>query len=317
MRLSRLWLVLLCLCWLLPGTAAAQSRGCEVISTPVFDYGDVTSNPTIAIDRTQSLLVRCTGNGSERSAQVKVCVGLPAGTRQLASGSARLGYEIYTDANHAVAWGTRAGGTTPETFRITMNQGSQSHPYGEVSIPMYGRLAGGQPVTAGGQYTATLAGAEVTSSTNTQLSCGAISAVQGNFSIASRANVPGTCDVTAQDLNFGAHSRLLANIDATTSLSVQCTVGISYRVKLDGGTVANDVAAREMRRNGGTERIGYQLRLDAPNGALWGDGNSGTSFASGTGNGAVQGLTVYGRVPAQATTLTGHYEDTVTATVEY
>ena len=157
----------------------------------------------------------------------------------------------------------------------------------------------------------------MTSSTNTSQPCSAIGAVRDTFAAVSRANVPGTCDITAQDLNFGAHSRLSANIDATTSLSVQCTAGISYRVKLDGGTVANDVAAREMRRNGGTERIGYQLRLDAPNGALWGDGNSGTSFASGTGNGAVQGLTVYGRVPAQATTLTGHYKDTVTATVEY
>ena len=37
MRLSRLWLVLLCLCWLLPGTAAAQNRGCEVIAEPLFD----------------------------------------------------------------------------------------------------------------------------------------------------------------------------------------------------------------------------------------------------------------------------------------
>ena len=88
-------------------------------------------------------------------------------------------------------------------------------------------------------------------------------------------------------------------------------------VKLDGGTVAGNVAARQMRRDGGTERIGYQLRMDGPNGALWGDGTSGTGYVSGTGNGAAQSLTVHGRVPAQASTMTGHYEDTVTATVEY
>lgn len=43
----------------------------------------------------------------------------------------------------------------------------------------------------------------------------------------------------------------------------------------------------------------------------------GTDTLAGTGNGNVQNLTVYGRVPPQATPAAGVYTDTVAITVTY
>ncbi|RUY19730.1 spore coat U domain-containing protein, partial [Mesorhizobium sp. M7A.F.Ca.US.001.04.2.1] len=43
----------------------------------------------------------------------------------------------------------------------------------------------------------------------------------------------------------------------------------------------------------------------------------GTDTVAGTGNGNVQNLTVYGRVPPQTTPAAGVYTDTVAITVTY
>ncbi|GAB5101270.1 spore coat protein U domain-containing protein [Caballeronia sp. HLA56] len=49
----------------------------------------------------------------------------------------------------------------------------------------------------------------------------------------------------------------------------------------------------------------------------WGDGNSGSTTVSGTGNGATQTIPVYSRVLPQPTPPPGSYSDTVVATVMF
>ena len=60
------------------------------------------------------------------------------------------------------------------------------------------------------------------------------------------------------------------------------------------------------------------MRHTGANGPLWGDETGGTGALTGTGSGASQTLTLYGRVPGgQPTPAIGTYSDTVTATVEF
>jgi spore coat protein U-like protein len=74
---------------------------------------------------------------------------------------------------------------------------------------------------------------------------------------------------------------------------------------LDGGqTGATDPTQRKMSK--GTERVTYGLYRDAARSLPWGS-TSGTNTASGSGNAAVQNLTVYGRIPAQTTPSPGLY----------
>jgi spore coat protein U-like protein len=66
-----------------------------------------------------------------------------------------------------------------------------------------------------------------------------------------------------------------------------------------------------------TQLINYQLYRNAGRSEVWGDGNSGTVTVAGTGNGAPQAATIYGRVPAQITPNPGSYADQVVVTVTY
>ncbi len=80
--------------------------------------------------------------------------------------------------------------------------------------------------------------------------------------------------------------------------------------------MAGNVAARQMKRAGGTERLDYQLSasLDGP---VWGDGTAGTGVVSGMGTGQALAVPVYGRVPQQSSPSPGSYADTITATVVF
>ena len=65
------------------------------------------------------------------------------------------------------------------------------------------------------------------------------------------------------------------------------------------------------------ETVTYGLYKDNARSQVWGDAATPGSTVAGTGSGAVQNLTVYGRVPAQTTPSAGLYTDTVVVTVTY
>jgi spore coat protein U-like protein len=62
--------------------------------------------------------------------------------------------------------------------------------------------------------------------------------------------------------------------------------------------------------------VTYSLYSDSGRATVWGN-TVGTNTVAGTGNGASQSYTVYGRAPAQTTPAAGTYTDTVTVTVTY
>ena len=129
-----------------------------------------------------------------------------------------------------------------------------------------------------------------------------------------RARNVKSCIVSATDLDFGAVGDLLANVDTTGAVTVRCTRGVNYRIRLDGGNSGTTNPARRKMSNGAVQ-ITYGIYRDAARTQGWGRFNS--NSVSGTGNGYDQVYTTYGRVPPQPTPPVGAYVDTVVVTVRY
>lgn len=135
------------------------------------------------------------------------------------------------------------------------------------------------------------------------------------------ATVTSSCTVSGTTLNFGASIDPLAAavpLDATSTLSVQCTNTTPYTVALNAGVNAGGPAnfgARAMKS--GVHSLAYQLYLDTGRSTVWGDGTASSSTAAGTGTGSTQSISIYGRLPSLANVVPGSYTDTVTVTVSY
>ena len=120
---------------------------------------------------------------------------------------------------------------------------------------------------------------------------------------------------SASTLNFGSQGVLIANVDQTSTLQVQCTNTTPYNIGLDAGTgTGATVAVRKM--TSGANTVNYSLYSDSGRATVWGN-TIGTNTVAATGNGASQSYTVYGRVTAQTTPAPATYTDTITVTVTY
>jgi spore coat protein U-like protein len=146
------------------------------------------------------------------------------------------------------------------------------------------------------------------------------------FSSASFAQVPVTANLGVQititggcaiqnvnNVNFGTHSLLSANVDTTGSFEVVCTTGLPFSIALNGGG-GGAINARRMIF--GASTIGYQLYSDPARTLIWGE-TAGVDRVTGTGSGVAQLETVYARVPPQSTPVAGTYLDTVTISVYF
>jgi len=121
---------------------------------------------------------------------------------------------------------------------------------------------------------------------------------------------------TTTDLDFGSSGFLSTNIDAQSTIQVQCTNTTPYNVGFDQGINGASVTARRMKGGPSNELISYAIYSNAARTTNWGN-TVGTDTMAGTGNGAAQTIQVYGRIPAQTTPIPGSYTDTITVTVTY
>lgn len=120
------------------------------------------------------------------------------------------------------------------------------------------------------------------------------------------------CAITnPTNLDFGTNTLLNANIDQSSTFDVQCTNTTPFDIGLDQGL--NFTTTRRMD-DGGTNYVEYALYSDAGYATVWDDT---ANLVSDTGDGNVNGFTVYGRVPPQTTPAPGSYQDTVTIEVTY
>jgi spore coat protein U-like protein len=128
--------------------------------------------------------------------------------------------------------------------------------------------------------------------------------------------IQAACAITAADaLDFGTHGVLANDIDASSTVTVNCTATTPYEIGLNAGNGSGaSVATRKMTGAGGT--IAYSLYRDPARSLVWGE-TVGTDTLAAVGTGTDQTQTVYGRVPPQATPAPDLYSDSVTVTVTY
>ena len=141
-------------------------------------------------------------------------------------------------------------------------------------------------------------------------------AATATSTFAVQVTIAATCTInSASTLNFGSVGILSANTDQTSTIQVQCTNTTPYTIGLDAGTGSGaTVATRKL--TSGANTVNYSLYSDSGRATLWGT-TIATDTVAGTGNGAAQSYTVFGRIPSQSTPAPGAYADTITVTVTY
>jgi spore coat protein U domain-containing protein, fimbrial subunit CupE1/2/3/6 len=130
------------------------------------------------------------------------------------------------------------------------------------------------------------------------------------------ATVGNSCSATASNLSFGAYDPLsiLPN-DATSTITVQCTLLTTYDVGMDAGTGSGaSVSTRKMTKS--SETLSYSLYRDATRLLVWGNTVS-SDTVQGVGTGLSVPYTVYGRIPAGQNVSPGTYTDTISVTINF
>lgn len=137
----------------------------------------------------------------------------------------------------------------------------------------------------------------------------------GNMNV--RITITAECRVaTATDLDFGTSGVIAANVDQTSTIGIQCTNTTPYTISLGVGNGAGATVAVRRMTGPGAATVDYSIYRDIARTQVWGQ-TIGTDTIGGTGNGAIQNITAYGRVPAQTTPAAGAYTDIVQITVTY
>lgn len=131
------------------------------------------------------------------------------------------------------------------------------------------------------------------------------------------ATVVKSCSVSANPLAFGNYDpTAVAALDATTTLSVLCTVGTSFTVGLSAGVGSGATVTTRQMTNGGN-LLSYALYQTAARSTIWGNTPGTDTPAPVTAPATATTLTVYGRIPQSQNVTAGAYTDTITVSVNY
>jgi spore coat protein U-like protein len=315
--------LLVIFCTLVFGACQALAQSCTLGVTGV-NFGSVNLLSGAAYDGAATFNISCSNPGL-LAATFRICPNIEAGaggasgaTRQMQNAAAQtLNFQLYQDAARTVPWGSSTATQfgAPPTIDVAVNGLGQT----TTSKTVYARVLSNQQATLGGPYSSVFSGANTRFNYKayylaTPALCSTISDNPAQAPFTVQANVDRTCNVTAQNINFGNRGFLTAAIDAPGGLSVTCTLNLPYSISLDGGTSgATSPTQRKMVLNGAA--VIYGLYQDAARTLPWGTAVG--QIVTGTGTGAVQNLAIYGRVEAQTTPVPGTYTDTVVATVTY
>jgi len=299
---------------LLLAPVSAHALSCSVSMPPIV-FGNVDVVTGAAVSTTSTITVNCNGLGNSGA---RVCISIGAGSasdstsRLLAgTGGATARYDLYMDSAHTQLWGSWQTGYDGGGVQVDVT----SHGHATLNVPIYANFFASQQSAVADSYLSTFA-VDPTIEYGPLVStpCPTGGSIASSSSSAT-ATVLSACNVSAQNINFGTAGFLANNIDGTGTVTVQCNAGLPYTVSLNGGNSgATDPTLRQMSFNGST--VIYGLYRDSARSQPWGD-IIGNNTLTGTGTGSSQALTVYGRIPAQATPAPGTYTDTIVVTVGY
>jgi len=338
--MNRLHLAALCLILLLPLFACPASADTTCTGTMT----NLTFAPTSGgvTDSTATLSVTCNTFGLIvlGNAKVNMCVSIRSGTdgggnlnprRLINTFNDPMNMQLYSDAARTAIWGSRGNATVPNPvllqfdYPVPVLGGNQTR-----TATLYGRIPAQAGLNAGtytNRFTAAadtliefrydeptiLGGATMPASCTSGGSAGTSS----QFPFTVNGSVPNSCTLTPKpvpNMAFGnVPGPITSNVDQTTSIGLVCSGRTAWQIGLNNGLYASG-ATRRMR-NGAGQFVVYELYRNSPRTLRWGN-TLGSDTLTGTGTGAAQSLTVYGRVGAQAPSI-GSYSDTITVTVTY
>lgn len=126
---------------------------------------------------------------------------------------------------------------------------------------------------------------------------------------------------TSTDLDFASHASTDASASASNGgFSVTCTNLTPYTIGLQSaasGSTTDGKGTMATTAPGVTQTIGYQLYQDSGT-TVWGNSTTGTvNVKSGTGSGAAQNFTVYGKTTTTLNVPAATYSDVVNINVYY
>lgn len=145
-----------------------------------------------------------------------------------------------------------------------------------------------------------------------------VSAAETTTTFAVTATVLTACVVAAVPLAFGNYDPTSAtDTDATSAITVTCTLGTPFQVGLNAGTAAGaTVTTRQMTGAVNSDLLDYSLFSDSGRTTNWGN-TLDTDTVSVASAGVTDVLTVYGRITAEQNVSADAYTDTITVTVTY
>ncbi|CUJ69915.1 Csu type fimbrial protein [Achromobacter xylosoxidans] len=327
----------LCVVGLLLGldaVAPAQASSCSLAAgtTSTINFGTV--NPLLPADTfADSNTVEVSCNFTALALGARLCFNMgvgntspSTGARAMGAASFRMNYNLYTDSSRTQVWSTAA--TTGPTSILLVGPALGGDASARFSY--YAKLPGGQSGVSTIGNANTLYSETYTTGGYVDISIGLLSTLLVNCPISAalltqrlfipltvQATVQKNCTINATNLAFPPQGLLKQAVTANAQVTVRCTNNNAFAVALNGGSVANNVMARKMKHATAADTVAYQLYQDANYATVWGDGVTGGTTLNGTGTGANQTFTVYGRVPAQATPRPGNYSDTVLVTITF
>lgn len=276
-------------------------------------------------DATSKIDYTCT-NGDTTVHYIDLCFGIGSATnpRVLKQGANSLNYQIYQDAARTIWWGATFDNNPNQSgtaFGLIVQVPASTTVTG--TVPVYGRVLGGQTGMPYGAYSDAPSGNTVQVKDNgnnpsPSLVCGGTNQT-GTFSVSVNAQVQNACSVNASALDLGTVNAGAVNTTSSSSITVNCASGIAYTIGLAPSN-GNTAGAGQLSGTGAnTDKVAYQLYQDAVLTTIWGNtatvGSAGNGKA-GTGSGSNQSYTVWARAPT-SNVKGDTYTDTVIVTVNY
>lgn len=323
--------------WSLPAREASAAPNCRA-SMDALNFGDVDLVSGGTMTATATLNYTCENDeNSERYA--RLCFNIGDGSASQASGGGHwdprilregtaneMNVQFYQGGTSAI-WGSTTqpiADAYDRTLTLPQRVGRFTPSVTNGSFTLRGVISTGQAGLPPGLYQSSFTGNHtafrysiVSNSGTVPGNCASVSTDGGTFGFTASANVIKSCQVSADPLDFDTVDGIASptNIDATTTIRVICSKPTAYNVLLIPSNNNTAGSSAMTGAAGNADTVPYRLYSNAARSAPWGSLDS--NDVSGTGNGLIQSLTVYGRVPGLPNVQPGDYKDKVTVNVTY
>ena len=301
MRLNIRPILILCAVLLVPPVVYAGNCTCNGTTLNAGAYSVFQATAT---QPTVTLGVTCNGNATYNIAFSAGNSG-NTGARWMQQGAGdKLTYNIFTDPTRLIVW----AGTNQKVY-----SSSGSTTFNE---SLYLKIDPLQDVSISGAVYSDTIMVTMTPDVGTggpTRSC--------SFTV--QESVTPECLAPGAALPFGNYDVVVANktaanpLDASTTLSYQCTKGVSATIGLDYGSNPSGT----IRRLAGPAAnfLTYDIFTDNLRSVRWTSLVGGMVTASSTSKDLFLGggIVAYGRIPGAQDTVAGAYSDSVTATINY